>query len=106
VAETIVVTNKRRANPFYVLLVAAGIAFTITACGYSVTAVRQLHAADYLAPTPPVDDSSYRDESMMSGAGFVRFMDDHGERLMIIELAILGIATCAALGTDRCWTRG
>ena len=37
-------------------------------------------------------------------ASFVEFMDQHGPKAMLIELAILGVATFAAMSTDRYWS--
>lgn len=91
--------NKKRVNPFYVLLVLAGIAFAITACAYGVMAVRQLHAGDY-----PLSATTLAAQGVETDAGLVRFMDQHGARLMFVELAVLGLATVAAMGTDRVWT--
>ena len=31
-------------------------------------------------------------------------MDQYGNRLMVIELAVLGLTTFAAMGTDRFWS--
>ena len=82
----------RSINPFYVLLVLAGAVFCVTACGYGVMAVRQLHAV-------PPDVAA-----VPSGEGFLEWMDQHGPTAMLVELIILGVATVAAIGTDHYWT--
>ena len=84
--------RKKRVNPFYVVLVIAGVAFVVTACAYGVMAVKQMHVS-YV----PV-------EQVQADASFVGFMDEHGATVMMIELAVLGVATFAAMGTDRFWT--
>jgi hypothetical protein len=97
--RTAVGKKKQRVNPFYVLLVLAGVAFAITACAYGVMAVKQMHASDLALPgqttelsRPPADP------------GFIHFMEQHGNRLMVVELAVLGLMTMAAIGTDRLWS--
>ena len=84
--------RKKRVNPFYVILVLAGVAFVVTACAYGVMAVKQMHVS-YV----PIGQ-------VQADASFVGFMDEHGATVMMIELAILGVATFAAMGTDRFWT--
>ena len=85
--------TRKRVNPFYVLLLVAGIAFCITACAYGVMSVKQLHA-----PHTPTDQ-------MIADAGFVQFMDQRGATIMVIELAVLALATLGAIATDSYWTR-
>jgi hypothetical protein len=90
--------RRKRVNPFYVLLVLAGTLFTVTACAYGVMAVKQLHASDYQLP------GQARSVKLTgTDQSFIQFMDQHGERLMLAELAILGVASFAAMGTDRLW---
>jgi hypothetical protein len=75
-------STKRPVNPFYVLLVLAGIAFTVTACAYGVMAFRAVRTAD-----PPT--------------GLPAFLDRHGGMLMVAELAVLAVATLAAIALDH-----
>lgn len=84
--------RKKRVNPFYVVLVVAGVAFVVTACAYGVMAVKQLHVS-YVSI-----------EQVQADASFVSFMDEHGATVMMMELVVLGVATFAAIGTDRFWT--
>ena len=70
----------------------AGIAFCLTACAYGVMAVKELHAPRVSAVQIAADSE------------FVAFMDQHGPKAMLVELAVLGVATFAAIGTDRFWT--
>ncbi len=77
----------KAANPFYVLAIVVGVTFAITACAYGVMTVRGLdpHAADE--------------------GGLVGLMDQHGLAIMLVELAVLGVLTVLAIGTDDFWTR-
>jgi hypothetical protein len=76
----------KAANPFYVLAIVAGVVFAITACAYGVMTVRGLdpHAADE--------------------GGLVGLMDEYGLATMLVELAVLGVLTVLAIGTDDFWT--
>lgn len=94
-------TKKRRINPFYILLVLAGVAFAVTACGYGVMALQQMQANPY-APTAAADRNASPDARSMRA--FIGFFDEHGVTLMTGELIVLGLATFAAIGTDRFWT--
>lgn len=78
-------------NPFYVVLVLAGIAFCVTACAYGVMAFRDVRggAAVIEADT----------------GGLMGFLDRHGAALLAAEVAVLAAATVAAMWTDRFWTR-
>ncbi|MGH7138567.1 MAG: hypothetical protein ACREHD_22695 [Pirellulales bacterium] len=78
-------------NPFYVLLVIVGIAFALTACAYSVMTLRAVHSPEADANRPRT--------------GLLEFLDRHGAALMGGELALLALATVAAISTDRYWMR-
>jgi hypothetical protein len=82
---------RRRTNPFYVLLILAGVAFGLTACLYGIAMVRHLHGGrmgiDPAARSP-----------------LIRWVDQYGTGLMIGELVVLGVATGAAIVTDPYWT--
>ena len=84
--------RKKHVNPFYIVLVVAGLVFLLTACAYGVMAVKELRSPHTLAAQVEAD------------ASFVEFMDQHGPKAMLIELAILGVATFAAISTDRYWS--
>ena len=86
--------RRRSTNPFYVVLVLVGAVLCVTACAYGVVAVKQLHAVS----TP--------NSATQPDAGFVAWVDQYGPTLLILELVVLGIATVAAIGTDRFWTGG
>ena len=96
--------GKQRTNPFYVLLVAAGALFAITACGYGVMALKQMREDPFAAALAKAIPADPNQPEAVQSASFVDFFDRHGVRLMIGELVVLGIATLAAIGTDRFWT--
>lgn len=74
-------------NPFYVLLVIVGIAFCLTACAYGMMTVRAARGGAIANGSPP--------------SALIDFLDRHGARLMAGEIALLAVATFAAMGTDR-----
>ena len=82
--------GRQRTNPFYALLVAAGIAFSVTATAYFVMALKGNDCAAAVA----VRDSP----------GLLAFLDRHGAKLLTAELLVLGVATFGAIGTDN-WRR-
>jgi hypothetical protein len=79
-------------NPFYPLLVIAGVGFAITACAYGVMTVKMLQPAGAA-------------EVRQAGGGLLFFMDQHGLTLLLSELGALAVLTVAAIGTDDFWTR-
>jgi hypothetical protein len=82
---------KRSAtNPFYVLLLAFGVAFALTACAYSVMTLKAVRRS----PEPEA-----------AGAALLTFLDEYGPLLMGGELALLAVTTVAAISTDRYWMR-
>lgn len=82
-------SRQKAVNPFYGVLVVAGIAFAITACAYGVMTLREIRGF-----------AAASGESTLMG-----FLRDYGGMLMTAELFVLGIATVAAIGTDDFWER-
>lgn len=80
----------KRANPFYVLLVLVGILFGITTCAYGVMTVK-MSTAEGIASS--------------ADSPVVQFMSQHGLKLLVAELAVLGMTTFAAIGTDSYWSK-
>jgi hypothetical protein len=72
-------------NPFYVVLLAVGAVFAITACTYGVMTVRGL-------------DPQRADEQ-----GLMGLMSQHGLTIMVVQLVLLGLLTVAAIATDDYW---
>lgn len=83
--------RRNFANPFYVMLLLAGLVFSITACAYGVMTVRGLKA-------PLIDHTG-------SGNLLMNWLDANGFRLMLIELAVLAMFCALAIGTDSFWER-
>jgi hypothetical protein len=82
---------KKSANPFYAVLLVAGITFVVTAAAYGVMATRESRAA--------VSGKPVAEHALM------KWMRDHGDVALLGELAVLGIAVFAAIGTDNYWQR-
>jgi hypothetical protein len=98
-SDAAVPRNRERTNPFYVLLVAIGMAFTVTACAYFVMALRESGAGGRRVDVAATSDTQ-------GPQSLLDFLNRHGVKLLIIELAILALATCGAIGTDRWWSAG
>jgi hypothetical protein len=88
--------NQKFANPFYGLLLAAGIAFALTATAYGVMAFRDARppAPENIAPVHDVGDHP-----------LLAWMNRHGETALMTELALLAVFTFAAIATDDYWQR-
>lgn len=79
--------SKRKAsNPFYVVLMAVGVAFALTASAYGWSANLKLDP-----------------EQFDRNSAFVEIMDRYGIVAMIVELALLTVLTFLAIGTDDYW---
>ncbi len=83
--------SKKSANPFYAVLIVAGLTFVVTAAAYGVMATRETRAA--------VTGKPVAEHALM------KWMHDHGDAALLRELDILGIAPFAAIGTDEYWQR-
>lgn len=84
---------KKPVNPFYLLLVLAGAAFSVSACAYGVMTFRELNA-------------SYRPRvAAAEEHPLMGWFRTNGERLLIGELIVLAIGTVGAIATDGYWSR-
>jgi hypothetical protein len=90
---------QKSANPFYVLLVIAGLAFAITATAYGVMAFRDARPRDNAALTASETPAPETEHPLME------WMRRHGEVALLSELGALAICTFAAIGTDTFWQR-
>ena len=81
----------RSINPFYVLLLAVSVIFVITVCGYTVLTFR--------ATSREVAGQ------LDTAHGLLSFLDHFGVALMLGEVAVLGVATVAAIMTDQYWAK-
>ena len=79
-------------NPFYPLLVMAGLAFAVTACAYGVMTVKMLDPAGV-------------EQVAAQGPSLLQTLDQHGLMIMSIELGVLAVASFLAMATDNFWTR-
>lgn len=77
---------RKRTNPFNVVLGIVGFLFTITAMSYCVFVLRGVQAAGANTTAPP--------------AAFERLMDDYGTSILVVQLAVLAIATVGAVAFD------
>ncbi len=80
--------RKKAVNPLYPVVVLSGIAFTLTACAYGILMVRTQN---------PRNAGSVQDSPLLM------FLDKHGFLLLMIELAVLTLASVAAMATDDYW---
>lgn len=85
--------SRKFANPFYGLLLVAGIAFVMTAIAFGVMAFRDRDMAGQHAGAA-VDDHA-----------LMAWMSDHGETALLSELAALAVFTVGAIATDDFWQR-
>jgi hypothetical protein len=87
--------SQKSKNPFYVLLVIAGVLFVVTATAYCVMAFRDARAvAAAHAQAPPADLHPLD-----------RWMRQNGETALIMELAFLAVFVVGAIATDDYWQR-
>ncbi len=85
---------KEPINPFYVLTAVAGVAFTMTACGYGlVDAPRSRAAASSASPS--------RRRIRKCGTRLMNLLDQHGILILAVEVGILAVASVAAILLDH-----
>jgi hypothetical protein len=86
--------SRKFANPFYGLLLIAGITFVLTATAFCVMVCREarLGTASVVA-APSVDHP------------LLAWMSRHGEAALTIELSVLALCTFGAIATDDFWQR-
>jgi len=84
--------RRERFNPFYVLLIGAGIIFSVTACAYGVMAFRALRLG-----APQVEAAG--------AGGLLVVLDQHGGLIMTVELVVLAIFTFSAMALDSVRSR-
>ena len=74
-------------NPFYLLLLLAGLVFVITALGYALVPVLEEKATAAGQPPPPSE--------------FRATLRAQGSRWLLIELGALAVLSLASMGLDR-----
>jgi len=92
-------SNRKPVNPFYVMLVLAGIVFAITTCAYG--AMSSVFVASYREL--PEQEAA---ELMADESTWMNVIDRHGSTIMLVEIAVLAVLTFAAISTDGYWTGG
>ena len=85
--------SQKFVNPFYGLLLAAGLVFALTAISYGVMAFREAR--------PPAGAEDLVAEK--SEHPLMMWMSRHGDTALLTELGILAVFTFAAIGTDSYW---
>jgi len=85
--------SEKFANPFYGLLLVAGLAFALTATAYGVMAFRD---RDTVEANLSVDEENHP---------LMLWMSEHGTALLLIELGFLAVFTIGAIATDDLWQR-
>lgn len=80
--------RTQRFNPFYLLAMIFGIAFTITACAYGVMMLKSIRPGGLPRPGE-------------RGAGLMDLLSDHGAMIMAIEVAGLAVFAIAAIWLDH-----
>jgi hypothetical protein len=83
---------KEPINPFYFLLVVVGVVFLITSFAYGMMAWRA---------TQPRRPSIQQARGSDQQHPLLVFLDRHGIALLAGELAVLTVATAAAMGLDQ-----
>jgi hypothetical protein len=84
--------SRKFANPFYALLLVAGITFALTATAYGVMAFREAR--------PAHPEAALEEEHPL-----MLWLRHHGNAALLTELAVLALVTFAAIGTDDYWQR-
>jgi hypothetical protein len=85
--------SRKFANPFYGLLLVAGLAFALTATTYGVMAFRGREFQ------PAVAQASVGEHPLMA------WMSQYGDATLMFELGALAVCTFAAIATDDYWQR-
>ncbi|MBC8354784.1 MAG: hypothetical protein H8E66_22620 [Planctomycetes bacterium] len=85
-------SQPKPTNPFYIVLLIAGVLFVVTACSYFVMTIKGR-------------DASFGGREDPSSKRFVEIVDRYGFAALMIELGVLAGATIAAMATDEYWTR-
>ena len=81
---------KKRFNPFYALLIPAGLAFAVTAFAYGFMAFQAVNAV--------------RAEAGRHAAHpLFQWLRAHGDAALLIELGVLAVFCIGAMATDRYW---
>jgi hypothetical protein len=83
---------KKSFNPFYALLLPAGLVFVVTTFAYGYMAFQAVNAGRAEA-------------GRHAGHPLFQWLRTHGDLALLIELAVLAALTIGAIATDRWWDR-
>ena len=72
------------------MLVLVGLVFAVTACGFAMMMVRDMNPIAELEAD--------------SGGDFMQLFQQYGFLALMVELAVLALATFGAIATDEMWT--
>jgi hypothetical protein len=89
--------SNKFANPFYALLLIAGIAFALTATAYGVMAFRE-------ARPVPVEAEAVGADTAVEHP-LMAWMRRNGEAALLTELGFLAVFVFGAIGSDDYWQR-
>jgi hypothetical protein len=80
--------RKELPNPFYLLSVIVGVAFTVTACAFGLLILR-------------TNRGLYSPEADSSEQPLMNLLDQHGLAILGAEVALLAAVTIAAIALDH-----
>ena len=83
---------KKSFNPFYVLLIPAGLVFVVTAFAYGYMAFQAVNAVR-------AEAGRHLDHPLF------QWLRVHGNTALLIQLAVLAVLTVGAIATDRYWDK-
>jgi hypothetical protein len=75
-------------NPFYMLLLLAGLVFVVTALGYAVLPIVEQKATEAGSPPPPA-------------TGFRKALKQDGWKWLLYQVAAIAVLSLLSMGLDR-----
>jgi hypothetical protein len=81
---------KKFRNPFYTLLIPVGMVFVVTVFVYVLMASTEL-------------SGTKREVREQASQPLFTWLDEHGTKLVLWELGVLGVLTIGAIATDSWW---
>jgi uncharacterized protein (UPF0333 family) len=85
-----VLSLKKFKNPFYTLLIPVGLVFVITVFVYVLMASTEL-------------SGTKREVREQANQPLFTWLSEHGTKLVLWELGVLGVLTIGAIATDSWW---
>jgi hypothetical protein len=84
--------TKKSFNPFYALLVPAGLVFVVTVFAYGYMAFQAVNAVRAEA-------------GVHASHPLFQWLRANGDTTLLVELAVLAVLTVGAIATDRFWDK-